>query len=801
MTATNLPTKRSGFLTRLMQDQSGNTLAMAAAAVLPIIGIVGGAVDMGRGYMVKSRLQQACDAGALATRKAMAGQTLLDTEKAVGYQYFDFNFPGGLYATANLVRTYTQPSTNATPPVLLPQVNGSASVDMPTALMRVFGKEKLAISVECTAKQDVSHADVAMVLDVTGSMNAQMDKTSDPSGPTESRLSAMRRAVKRFYDTLGPGRAGGDATKGRIRYAVVPYGRTVNTGNLLTHDQMVNSHTYPSRQFSSTTDTFYHWTETSGDTDSAWNWAASTTQTNAIKNTANYASWSDVGSGGGSDYTYTSIFDGSSATTPKTATMIGGSTATSANCYQANTFLAGTDNNTPGLFGAARRNTSTSNVNNSGSAVAPLHPATFRKINDRTARLTTKTRGLRYRWSSSACRLQISDGNSNTDFSGQNVTGMKFRTISWAGPRTANRFLYQQYAIDVSALKKSGGGWNNTLSIPALDASGGSMLTVRRSGVLWSEPTHTGSTAAARTIDWQGCVEERQTDNTITGSTPFTAIPAGAFDLNITIMANASDDRTRWRPHLNKLVYTPEAVRYNDMDDSSDDNDCPAPAFKLQEISSYNADPLDIPFFAGQLLFDDASGGPSAYYYPYAAPTVDNPATADINEANNNNTPSLRNYIDRIRMVPGTIHDPAFVWGMHLVSGQGMFASENSDYFDGTLVSRHIVFMTDGDINPGEEKYTFSGYNMVDGRVAPTNTSDNGMKVIHNRRLRILCQEAKAQGITVWVVVIKDGVSTDTDLRACASSASNFKSAANSDELISSFETIAQSIGGLRLTE
>ncbi len=807
MTATNSPAIRSGFLKRLMQDQTGNTLAIAAAAVFPVIGIVGGAVDIGRGYMTKSRLQQACDAGALAARKAMDGAVLLDTEKAVGYRFFDFNFASGTYGTNNLVRTYSQPSTNATPPVPLPQINGSASLEMPTALMRVFGNESLTISVSCTAKQDVSHADVAMVLDVTGSMAGQMKMTT-ASSPTESRLSALKRATKAFYDTLGPGRAGGDLTKGRIRYAVIPYGRVANVGNLLTTSQMVDSHTYPSRSLMAP-QTFNHWSDTTADLNSTWTWTPTASQLNNIKNTANYpaANWSSqTGTG---TYTFDNILNDAPTTIDKKITTVGGVAAIAANCYQANLYVAGANDSAPGLFGVGRRSDSISSTNDTSGNVAPVHPATFRVINNRSAKLTTKSLGIRYKWVSNECRLQVANGNTSTNFSKQNVVGMRYRDISWAS-RTARLFNYQQYLLDVSALKKANGTFNSSLSIPNIDASGGTSLDVRLSGSLATQTSYAGSTPAARTVNWLGCVEERQIDNTITGSTSFTAIPSAAYDLNIKILAAAADDATRWRPFLDELVYTPEAVAFKDMDDSDPVGGvygtaggaiCPSPAFKLQEVSSYNADPLDIPYFADKLVFDDNASGAAAYYYPYMAPTADNPSTTTVNEANNNNLPTLKNYIDRIRMTPGTIHDPAFVWGMHLVSGQGMFASENPDYFEGMLVGRHIVFMTDGEANPGEDKYTFSGYNMVDGRVAPANTSDAAMKVIHNSRLRILCEEAKKQGITVWVVVIKDGVSSDADLRGCASSASNFKSATNSAELISSFQTIAQSIGGLRITE
>ena len=69
--STGKPTKpaaRKGFLSRLRTAEAGNTLAIGAAALLPLIGLVGGGVDMSRMYIVKTRLQHACDAGALAGR-------------------------------------------------------------------------------------------------------------------------------------------------------------------------------------------------------------------------------------------------------------------------------------------------------------------------------------------------------------------------------------------------------------------------------------------------------------------------------------------------------------------------------------------------------------------------------------------------------------------------------------------------------------------------------------------------------------------------------------------------------------
>ena len=53
---------------KLLRDQRGNAMMLTAAAIIPVIGIVGSAVDIGRAYMAQLRLQQACDAGVLAGR-------------------------------------------------------------------------------------------------------------------------------------------------------------------------------------------------------------------------------------------------------------------------------------------------------------------------------------------------------------------------------------------------------------------------------------------------------------------------------------------------------------------------------------------------------------------------------------------------------------------------------------------------------------------------------------------------------------------------------------------------------------
>jgi Flp pilus assembly protein TadG len=766
MTATNLPTKRSGFLTRLMQDQSGNTLALVAAAVFPIIAIVGGAVDIGRGYLVKARLQQACDAGALTVRKAMSNAVLNDTHRQAGYSYFDFNFPSGSYGTISRTRAYSQPVTNDPVPVPLPRIDGTATAVINTTLMRVFGRKTMTIDVACQSEQEVSHADVAMVLDITGSMNGQMSTTD-----TTKRIAALRQAVKAFYQSLGPGRAGGSPTAGRIRYAVVPYGRIANVGFLLNHDQMVDSHVYSSRQPGSLTSTVNAWTDGTVTT-GIWGTAtpSSPSPLTEIDKSGNYSSWTDVSGTG--DYAYTKL-NGASGTIAKLVTA-----ADQNACLDKNNYPSGKNK---GLVAVSRGTSSDADTPDAG-AVAPIHPAATRTLSY-TRTKTWNTNGIRYAWKSGpkTCVLQTGNGNNKVRWNQTQSRSDSIQVI-WTAHLSSN-YQYLDRTIDVSGLKSMLGGWNSSFSVPNIDLPA---QAVTLSGSLL--PTQIGTGAGiARTIPWLGCVEERRMDNTITGTTPLTSIPVNAIDLNVKISSSSSDDNTRWRPYLPDIFYARDGRWGYEMPDS-DYNLCPAPAFKLQEIANYSSAILD---FENPVVFDNTDNGINeSAWYPYVAPSASNP-----------NLATFENYINRIALTPGTAHEPGFIWGLHLLSGQGMFGSENPSFFESSPVSRHLVFMTDGEVNPGEDKYSFSGFNMQDGRLAPASTSDPDMKTIQNRRLRIMCEEAKRQGITVWVVVIKAGVSNDADLKACASSTSQFKSAASTTELINSFTAIAQSIGGLRLSQ
>jgi Flp pilus assembly protein TadG len=228
--------KRALFiLMRLYHNQAGNTLAIVAAAMIPLAAMIGGGVDISRLYITKTRLQQACDAGALAGRRAMTGLTWTTTgsgnTKDVAENFFKINFPANKYGTNSAGVAYSASNTGA--------VTGNASAVVPMTLMSLFNMPARTIAVTCTADLQLPNTDIMFVLDTTGSM------TKTNPGDSANRITALRQAVIDFYNVLEAAKVSGT----QVRYGFVPYSNTVNVGMLLKSEWLANTAMYQSRVF------------------------------------------------------------------------------------------------------------------------------------------------------------------------------------------------------------------------------------------------------------------------------------------------------------------------------------------------------------------------------------------------------------------------------------------------------------------------------------------------------------------------------------------------------------------------
>lgn len=245
------------FMARLARDKRGNTLMLTAAAIFPLIGVIGGAVDISRMYMVKTRLQHACDAGALAGRKQMGGGpwTAVGTTSSneVAKALFVGNFPSNAYGATSATKAFSEASGH---------VLGTASATVPMTLMAVFSSPSRTLTVTCKAQTQVPNTDVMFVLDTTESMsqlpNGTGHVTKGVAPNSLSKILALKSAVKCFFEALrkldtndgGCDAITGTVTTSRLRFGIVPYSTNVNIKNLALPDTyFAQSWNYQSRSW------------------------------------------------------------------------------------------------------------------------------------------------------------------------------------------------------------------------------------------------------------------------------------------------------------------------------------------------------------------------------------------------------------------------------------------------------------------------------------------------------------------------------------------------------------------------
>lgn len=712
--------QKSGFLTRLAKNQAGNVMPLVAAAVFPMAAMIGGAVDLSRIYMTETRLQNACDAGALAARRSMTGNTTSSDDIAEGNKFFDFNFPTGSFGATSVTKSYA-------PGTVVGTINGSASAVLPASVMKIFGQETFTVSVNCSSTLNIPNTDVVFVLDTSGSMAQTI------SGDSQSKIAGLRQAVKDFFVELGPGEASGP---GRIRYGFVPYSNAVNVGRLLHHDWVVDSHTYRSK----TTNVSQQWVYTPG-TESAITWN-NINGPSGYRTASNYSGWALLGTTAGSTVTVNGtsyIYKNTTGTNSTTCNALNTLASSTTTMIALETTTAG----------------SASKTGASSPVYNPTTPPTTQTVN--YSRNRTAARGYRYRWQSvsgtNGCWLERSN---STSFTSQSQTGSSSRPITWTQVDRAFP-AYASVVYDVSGLKGPNGTWNASVDVPNPNTTTANYYLSGTS----SETTIDVAITTPLTVPWTGCIEEAASINTILPTSPI-AIPNGAKDMQIDLVP--SNDAERWKPHLPDIVWDSTNGQWQGQVSGWQTNGwsvCPTGASKLTKYTS------------------DVSAGLSA---------------------------SFATYVDNMAVIGGTQHDIGMVWGARLLSPDGIFASENNDAQapGGFQIGRHIVFMTDGNMDARNQNYGPWGIPRLDGRQVPTNQldTDDGsadMNNKHYRRMEMICNAAKAKGYTVWVVAF--GLSSmPTSLANCATDSDHAALASNSTALKAKFKAIAETIGGLRLS-
>ncbi|MBO0333657.1 pilus assembly protein [Sneathiella sp. CAU 1612] len=201
------------IIARFTNNNQGVSAVIIAFLAIPIFGAIGLSIDLGRAYVLKSKLSTALDAAGLAVGRNIFAPT--DAEiYADAQKYFDANFPSGFMGTSPITMNATTVTWDSTRENIALNVRA----DMGTTFMNVLGQPSLAVGAVTEIKRDNRGMELVLVLDNTGSMDSSL------SGST--RMAELKSAAKNLVDIL----YGNEETRDKLWVGIVPYTMAVNVG-------------------------------------------------------------------------------------------------------------------------------------------------------------------------------------------------------------------------------------------------------------------------------------------------------------------------------------------------------------------------------------------------------------------------------------------------------------------------------------------------------------------------------------------------------------------------------------------
>ncbi len=199
---------RSGFL----RDERGGVAVVFAVSLVVLMLVIGLAIDTARYQNVASRMQQALDGASLAAAKLLADPDLSDS---VIKDRADSYFTAALETFGVEVKAATALAVTIDRKASSVQVNGK--LEVPAYFGGLAGLPSMRVlNQESKVVYDITNVELAMVLDITGSMN------------TNGKLNDLKIAAKDVVDTLFDGAL----NDSNIRIALAPYSASVNAGSL-----------------------------------------------------------------------------------------------------------------------------------------------------------------------------------------------------------------------------------------------------------------------------------------------------------------------------------------------------------------------------------------------------------------------------------------------------------------------------------------------------------------------------------------------------------------------------------------
>lgn len=217
----------------LAARQRGQVLIIVGLSLAVLIGAVGLAIDSGRAYGVKARLNAAVDAAAIAAARALSEGADDNARRAnaiaVGERFFRMNYPDGFLGSTPSAPTITAVHEASG----YWRVNASATASMPTTFMRVLAGDTV-VAPSAAGEAIRRDLDVVLVMDTSGSLGPP---TSPASVFPTLKSAAKSSFINRFAAGENGDRVGlvsfssGAVVDVQIRRATRGFNRaTINNG-------------------------------------------------------------------------------------------------------------------------------------------------------------------------------------------------------------------------------------------------------------------------------------------------------------------------------------------------------------------------------------------------------------------------------------------------------------------------------------------------------------------------------------------------------------------------------------------
>ena len=212
---------------KFLREESGQALPWISLAMVMMVGMTGFVVDMGRAMVINNRLQAGTQAAALAGANDLPNNTFANDANAYSSSANNDNYSSFMPNVVTDVAGYCSSFVANTLGIACqPTSTGSAKINamvvtqtvtMPTTFMRLLGIPSITFTSTATAAWKGSARlpyNVAVILDATGSMNAQ-DTGNDGCNSTAAFACALT-GVQSLLTNLTPCAAGGGCTSSSV---------------------------------------------------------------------------------------------------------------------------------------------------------------------------------------------------------------------------------------------------------------------------------------------------------------------------------------------------------------------------------------------------------------------------------------------------------------------------------------------------------------------------------------------------------------------------------------------------------